>query len=105
MKEGVEGEAVITDVDEKTLEEVLHYLYTGKLSGKDYGINSFCYAADKYQLDTLMDLICQEIEKAELLAGQVAEVFISAEKFRKEKLFKVAMEKLGKQGDDERRQV
>ena len=32
LKEAVEGEAVITDVDEETLQEVLHYIYTGKLA-------------------------------------------------------------------------
>ena len=32
MQEAVEGEAVITDVDEETLQEVLHYIYTGKLA-------------------------------------------------------------------------
>ena len=101
MKEGVEGEAVITDVNEETLEEVLHYLYTGNLSGKDYGIYSLCYAANKYQLVTLMDMICEEIKskKAELKVEEVAEVFISADMFRKEELFKVAMEKLLKNKD------
>ena len=96
LKEAVEGEAVITDVDEETLEEVLHYIYTGKLSGKDFSINSLCYAAAKYQLDTLMDLIPEEIRKrkTELQAEEVAEVFISAEIFRNEKLFDVAMKKL-----------
>ena len=43
-----------------------------------------------------MDLICQEIKKAELQAGEVAEVFISAEMFGKEELFKVAMYNLKK---------
>ena len=101
MKEGVQGEAVITDVNEETLQEVLHYLYTGKLSGKDFSIHSLCYAVEKYQLATLMDLICQEIKcrKAEMQAGEVAEVFISAELFRKEELFEVAMEKLRKNKD------
>ena len=42
MKEAVEGEAVITDVDEKTLEEILHYLYTGKLSSKEFAVRSLC---------------------------------------------------------------
>ena len=94
MKEAVESEAVITDVSEEILQEVLHYLYTGELSRKDYGINPLCYAAIKYQLDTLMDLICQEIRKSVLQVEEVAEVFISAEMFGKEELFKVAMEKL-----------
>ena len=96
MKEGVEGEAIITDVNEETLQEVLHYIYTGNLSGKDYGIYSLCYAAHKYHLDTLMDQICEEIKKAELKAGEVAEVFISSEMFGKEDFFKVGIEKLRK---------
>ena len=99
--EGVKGEAKITDVNEETLQEVLHYLYTGNLSGKDYEIYSLCYAADKYQLATLMHLICQEIKskKTKPKAEEVAEVFISAEMFRKEELFEVAMEKLLKNKD------
>ena len=42
MKEGVKGEGDITDLNEETIQEVLHYLYTGILSGKDYGIYSLC---------------------------------------------------------------
>ena len=94
MKEGVEGEAIITDVNEETLQEVLHYIYTGNLSGKDYGIYSLCYAAHKYHLDTLMDQICGEIKKAELKAEEVAEVFISSEMFGKEDFFNVGIDKL-----------
>ena len=59
MTEAADGEAVITDVEEKTLEKILHYLYTGKLSGQDFAIKSLCYAAKKYELDHLMDLICE----------------------------------------------
>ena len=98
MQEAVEGEAVITDVDEETLEEVLHYIYTGKLSGKNFSINSLFYAVKKYQLDinTLKDLIPEEIRKTELKAEELAEVFISCGMFEKEDLFTVAMEKLRK---------
>ena len=96
LKEAVEGEAVITDVDEETLQEVLHYIYTGKLSEKNFSINSLFYAANKYQLDTLTDLICQKIRKTKLQVAEIVEVFISAEMFEKEDLFTVAMEKLRK---------
>ena len=44
MQEAVEGEAVITDVDEETLQEVLQYIYMGKLSRKNFSINSLFYA-------------------------------------------------------------
>ena len=93
----VEGEAIITDVDQDTLQEVLHYLYTGGLSGKDYGIYDLCYAANKYDLDNLMDLICGELNEAELKAEEVAEVFISAERFGKPEFFKVGREKFKKE--------
>ena len=48
-------------MNEEILREVLHYIYSlhreGNLSGQDYGFYSLCYAADKYELDHLMDLI------------------------------------------------
>ena len=94
MKEAVDGEAVITDVEEKTLEEILHYLYTGKLSGQEIAVKSLCYAAKKYELDHLMDLICERIRAAKLEAGELADVFISAEMFYKREMFDIAMEKL-----------
>ena len=94
MKEAVDGEAVITDIDEKTLEEILNYLYSGKLSGKDFVAKSLCYAAKKYELDHLMDLICERIRAVKLEAGELADVFISAEMFYKREMFDIAMEKL-----------
>ena len=94
MKEAVDGEAVITDIDEKTLEEILNYLYSGKLSGKDFAVKSLCYAAKKYELDHLMDLICERIRAVKLEAGELADVFISAEMFSKREMFDIAMEKL-----------
>ena len=94
MTDAVDGEAVITDVEEKTLEEILHYLYTGKLNGQDFAVKSLCYAAKKYELDHLMDLICERISAAKLEAGELADVFISAEIFYKREMFDIAMEKL-----------
>ena len=84
MKEMVEGEAVIKDVDEKSLEEVLHYLYTGKLSGKEFDLKSLINAALKYQLDPLMDLLTEKIRATQLEAEEVAEVFIAGEVFGRE---------------------
>ena len=94
MKEAIEGEAVITDVDDKTLEEVLYYLYTGKLSGKEFVVKSLCYAAAKYELGSLMDMICDRIRTVKLEAGELADVFISSEMFNKEELYKIGVEKL-----------
>ena len=94
MKEAVDGEAIITDVEENILEEILHYLYTGKLSGKEFAVKSLCYAAKKYELDHLMDLICERIRAVKLEAQELADVFISAEIFFKREMFDIAMEKL-----------
>ena len=45
MVEASAGEAVIEDLDEETLEEMIHFLYTGGLSGSRYDVISLCYAA------------------------------------------------------------
>ena len=47
MVEATACEAVIEDLDEETLEEMIHFLYTGGLSGSRYDIVSLCYAARK----------------------------------------------------------
>ena len=86
MKEAVDGEAVIPDIDEKTQEETLHYLYTGKLSGKEFSVKSLCYSADKYELETLMDIICEKIKAIKLEPG---DIFISSEMLGKEKMSKL----------------
>ena len=91
MKETVEGVVVIKDVDEKAMEEVLYYLYTGKLSGKEFVVKSLCYAANKYELDYLIDLICEKIRAARLKAQELADVFISAEMFNKKEMYDIAM--------------
>merc|ERR1711874_587947 len=87
---------VIRDVDEKALEEVLYYLYTGKLSGKDFAVKSLCYAADKYELGSLMDLICDQIRTVKLESGELGDVFISAEMFNKKEMYDIAMKELKK---------
>ena len=80
------------DVDEMCLEEILYYFYTGKLPGQEFDVVSLCYATDKFQLD----LICEKLRNAKLGPAKVAEVFISAERFGKVKLYDIAMEKFKK---------
>ena len=94
MKETAEGQVVIKDVDEKALEEVIYFLYTGKLSGKEFGVKSLCYAADKYELESLMDLICDKIKTVKLEAEELADVFISSEMFNNVVLYEIAMKEL-----------
>ena len=94
----MEGEAVITDVDEETLQEVLQYTYMRKTLQEEFQHQLSLLRGKKYQLDinTLKDLIPEEIRKTELKAEELAEVFISCGMFEKEDLFTVAMEKLRK---------
>ena len=88
------GQAIIEDLDEGTLEEMIHFLYTGGLSGSQYDIVSLCYAANKYELDSLMNLIRLNMNSTDLDAKQLADLFIASDMFSRESLFGVAVEKL-----------
>ena len=94
MTEVSAGEAVIEDLDEETLEEMIHFLYTGSLSGCQYDVISLCYAARKYELASLMNLVRLNMNSVELDAKQLADLFITSEMFSQEPLFKVAVVKL-----------
>ena len=94
MAEDASGEAIIEDLDEETLEELIHFLYTGDLSGSQYDILSLCNAANKYELASLMNLVRLNLMTTELDVGQLADLFIASEMFSQEGLFEVAREKL-----------
>ena len=97
MAEDASGEAIIEDLDEETLEELIHFLYTGGLSEYDirtYDILSLCNAANKYELASLMNLVRLNLMTTELDVGQLADLFIASEMFSQEGLFEVAREKL-----------
>ena len=94
MAEVAAGQAIIEDLDEETLEELIHFLYTGGLSGSQYDIKSLCYAAKKYELDSLMNLVRLHMMSAELDVNHLADLFIASEMFSQEGLFEVAKEKL-----------
>ena len=88
------GETIIQDLDEDTLEELIHFLYSGGLSGSQYDIISLCYAANKYELASLMELVRLHLMSAELDVSKLAEVFIASDMFNQEGLFEVAQDKL-----------
>ena len=91
--EALAGEATIKDLDENTMEEMIHFVYTGVLSGKQLDKPSLLYAAKKYQLDSLQDLIILDMKAAEE-PGQVADIFIASKVFKN--LFEIGLEKLKK---------
>ena len=94
MAEVSAGEAIIEDLDDDTLEEFIHFLYSGDLSGSRYDIVSLCNAAEKYQLASLMDLVRLNMMSADLDPGQLADLFIASEMFSQEGMFEIAKEKL-----------
>ena len=56
MLEARKGEVIVTDVDSGTFTAMLHYVYTGELKeGQD--LNNMIYAADKYDLPGLKELL------------------------------------------------
>ena len=99
MAEAVAGEATIEDIDDNTLEEMIHFIYTGSLSGKQFDKPSLLYAAKKYQLDSLQDLVILELKIVDSRAASeprdVADIFIASKLC--EDLFDIAMEKMKKE--------
>ena len=96
MVEAIAGEVTIEDLDEDTVGEMIHFIYTGRFSGKQSDFQSLCQAARKYQLDSMMDLINLNLLTAEIEPGEVADILIASKMFDQENLFQTAMEKLKK---------
>ena len=94
MSEVSSGEAVIDDLDDETLSEMIHFLYTGHLSGSHYDIVSLCYAADKYDLPSLFTLICLHMNSVALDAPELADLFIASDLFSQSHLFDIAFRSL-----------
>ena len=96
MREAVDGEAIIEDIDEKTLERILLYLYSGITSLVDCDILALCKAADMYQLHSLMDLITDELPALKPKPGDLADIFIAAEMINRKKMYEFAIDQLKK---------
>ena len=100
MREAVDGEAVIEDIDEKTLEKILDYIYTGMhpYIDEDCDILALCKAADMYQLHSLMNFITGQLPlgAGELKPGDLADIFIAAEMINRKKMYEFAIDQLKK---------
>ena len=94
MTEVVSGEAIIQDIDDDTLEDLIHFLYTGGLSGLNSDIISLCYAANKYELPSLMGLVRLNLMSVELSVSQLANLFLISRILSNEELFELAKAKL-----------
>jgi len=94
MMEGKTSEIYIKDVDEKTLKEMIHYIYTGELTGVDLDVQMVALMADKYDLPGMMDLMCFRMKEAEVEDEYIADMLIAARRHDSEELQKIAMDKL-----------
>ena len=98
MREAVDGEAIIEDIDEKTLVRILVYLYSGTTSIVECDILALCKAADMYQLHSLMNFITGQLplRAGELKPGDLADIFIAAEMINRKKMYEFAIDQLKK---------
>ena len=66
----------IEEVDEKTIQEMIHYVYTGKFTGADLNVQMVARLADKYDLPGMMDLLCFQMRDVE--DKNIADMLIAA---------------------------
>ena len=79
MVEAATREILVTDIDCPTLEEMIHYIYTGVLSDKKLDLQSIWYAADKYDVHGLEGALCSKMKNENIGGEQVADLLIIRE--------------------------
>ena len=89
-------------IDDKCLEEMIHFIYTGRLTGNYVDIQALCFAADKYDIKGLVRAICTKLEVGEAREGrvwygrpdQVADMLIAGDLHNIEQLKKMAIQRI-----------
>ena len=72
MAEKRTGEIYIDEVDEGTLQEMIHYVYTGDFTGADLNVQMVAWLADKYVIPGMVELLCARMrENADSDSGYV----------------------------------
>ena len=79
MIEGRTKEIYIEEVDEKTVEELINYIYTGDFTGEDLNVQMVAWLADKYDLPGMMDLLCFRMNE-DVEDENIADMLIAAGK-------------------------
>ena len=54
MREAKTGVVVVQDIEGKTMEKLLEFIYTGKIEEIDNQLERLLYAADKYEVQDLV---------------------------------------------------
>ncbi|XP_065203753.1 speckle-type POZ protein B-like [Planococcus citri] len=87
VKKSAKNRAVITDVDEVVMGQVLRFIYTGKCenTSTDNSVYDLIAAADKYGLDRLKK-ICEDSVSKSLSVGSALNVLLLAEQYNANEL-------------------
>ena len=81
MLEGRNSEIYIEEVDEKTVEEMISYIYTRGFTGADLNIQMVAWLANKYDLPGMMELLCSRIKVDKIVEFEkIADILIAAGK-------------------------
>ena len=94
MLEAKNSEIFIEDVDEKTVQEMINYIYTGELTGVDLDIQMVAWVADKYELPGMLDLLCFRMKVDEVEGVHIADMLLAARRHDSLELQQIAMDKL-----------
>ena len=95
MEEGRKGEMYIPDMDEKTLDTLIKYVYTDQLEmAEDQDLKTMIHAADMYDLPRLVTLVCKGMRRMDIKGKTIADLLILAHKHGKEELRELAVERI-----------
>ena len=81
MVEAASREILITDIDCPTLQEMIHFIYTGALTDKQLDLQNLWYAADKYDVHGLVEALCSKMKNEDIGGEKVADLLIIREAF------------------------
>ena len=78
-----------------TFVAMLHYVYTGEMEeGLDIDLNKMIYAAEKYDLPGLMDLLFFKMKSDDIQEEFIPDLLIIADKYQACRVKKLALEKI-----------
>lgn len=90
MRENRENIVEITDIDIDVLNEVLRYMYAGKINMLENNKKDIYRAADKYQLEGLKT-ICEDAIISSITVNNIADIFSAVEYRSSEKIMQGAL--------------
>ena len=95
MLEARQSEVTVTDVDCATFAAMLHYIYTNVLEdGQDIDVNKMIYAAEKYDVGGLKDLLILKMKSEDIQEEFIPDLLILADKYPSRQIKKLALMKI-----------